>query len=591
MNVLKKSIREYKLPSILSIVFIILEVLMECILPFMTAKLVNQMNDSNTKKLIIYSVVLVVMAMASLGFGALSGFFCSKASAGFAKNLRKDMYESICNFSFANIDKFQSSSLVTRMTTDVTNVQNAYMMIIRTAFRSPLMIVFSIAMCFYLNAEIATYFLIIMVVLALIMGVIMVFATKIFNKIFKQYDALNESIEENIEGIRVVKSFVREDYEIKKFDKSADNLKKKFTFAERIIGLTQPAMTVAIDILMMIILVVGSVIIVKNSSSSVVNGETVYVFNKISVGEFQSLSTYGFQSLMALMMLQMVVVMITMAIESGRRIKEVLVEKPTITNPENPLMDIKDGSIKFDNVSFKYSEKAEKFALEGINLEIKSGETIGILGGTGSSKTTLVNLISRLYDVSEGEVSVGGENVKKYDLEVLRNGVAVVLQKNMLFSGTIKENLKWGNENATDEEIKHACKLSCADEFVNQFPDGYDTHIDQGGTNVSGGQRQRLCIARALLKNPKILILDDSTSAVDTKTDAIIRSGLKEFIPSTTKIIIAQRISSIQEADRIIVMDGGKINQIGTHEELLKTNKIYQEVYNTQNKTSVKDGE
>ncbi len=591
MNVLKKSIREYKLPSILSVVFIILEVLMECILPFVTAKLVNQMNSKDTKMLIIYSVVLVIMAMASLGFGALSGFFCSKASAGFAKNLRKDMYESICNFSFANIDKFQSSSLVTRMTTDVTNVQNAYMMIIRTAIRSPLMIIFSIAMCFYLNPQIASYFLIIMIALAIVMSVIMVFATKIFNKIFKQYDALNESIEENIEGIRVVKSFVREDYEIKKFDKSADNLKKKFTFAERIIGITQPAMTVAIDILMMVILVVGSVIIVKNSSSSVVDGETVYVFNKISVGEFQSLSTYGFQSLMALMMLQMVVVMITMAIESGRRIKEVLLEKPTITNPENPLMEIKDGSVKFDNVSFKYSQKAEKFALEGINLDIKSGETIGILGGTGSSKTSLVNLISRLYDVSVGSVSVGGEDVKKYDLEVLRNGVAVVLQKNMLFSGTIKENLKWGNENATDEEIRHACKLSCADEFINQFPDGYDTHIDQGGTNVSGGQRQRLCIARALLKNPKILILDDSTSAVDTKTDAIIRSGLKEFIPTTTKIIIAQRISSIQEADRIIVMDGGKINQIGTHEELLKTNEIYQEVYNTQNKTSVKDGE
>ena len=591
MNVLKKSIREYKMASILSIVFIILEVLMECILPFVTSKLVNQMNSSDTKMLVIYSIVLVVMAMASLGFGALSGYFCSKASAGFAKNLRKDMYESICNFSFANIDKFQTSSLVTRLTTDVTNVQNAYMMIIRTAFRSPLMIIFSIAMCFYINPQIGTYFLIIMVVLAIVMGIVMVSAMKIFNKIFKQYDALNESIEENIEGIRVVKSFVREDYEIDKFDKAAGNLKKKFTFAERIIGITQPAMTVAIDILMMVILVVGSSIIVKNSSSHLENGEIVYVFNKISVGEFQSLSTYGFQSLMALMMLQMVVVMISMAIESGRRIKEVLVEKPTLVNPENPITSVKDGSIEFKDVSFKYSEKAEKYALSNINLNIKSGETIGILGGTGSSKTSLVNLISRLYDVTEGEVLVGGEDVRKYDLEVLRDNVAVVLQKNMLFSGSIKDNLKWGNENASDEEIKHACKLACADEFINNFPDGYDTHIEQGGTNVSGGQRQRLCIARALLKNPKILILDDSTSAVDTKTDAIIRSGLKEFIPTTTKIIIAQRVSSIQEADKIIVMDGGKINQVGTHEELLKTNTIYQEVYNTQNKTSVKEGE
>lgn len=591
MKTLMKSIREYKMASILSIVFITLEVLMECILPFFTSKLVNQMNSSNTKMLIIYSIVLVIMAMASLGFGALSGYFCSKASSGFAKNLRKDMYESICNFSFANIDKFQSSSLVTRMTTDVTNVQNAYMMIIRTAFRSPLMIIFSISMCYYLNPQIANYFLIIMLILALVVCTIVFSATKIFNKIFKQYDALNESIEENVEGIRVVKSFVREDYEINKFDKAANNLKKKFTFAERIIGISNPAMTAAVDILMMVILVVGSVIIVNNSTADVVNGETVYVFNKISVGEFQSLSTYGFQSLMALMMLQMVIVMITMSIESGRRIKEVLLEKPTITNPENPVMEVKDGSIEFNNVSFKYKKDAQKYALSDINLSIKSGETIGILGGTGSSKTSLVNLISRLYDVSDGSVLVGGVDVRKYDLEVLRNNVAVVLQKNMLFSGSIKENLKWGNPDATDEEIIAASKLACADEFVSQFPDGYDTHIEQGGTNVSGGQRQRLCIARALLKNPKVLILDDSTSAVDTKTDAIIRQGLKDFIPSTTKIIIAQRVSSIEQADKIIVMDGGKINAIGTHEELLKTNEIYREVYTTQNKASSKDGE
>ena len=585
IKTLKKSIREYKMPSILSILFITCEVVMECLLPFVTSKLVDQMNDSNNKLLAIYSVILIIMAMLSLTFGALAGKFSAKGAAGFAKNLRKDMYESITNYSFANIDKFQTSSLVTRMTTDVTNVQNAYIQIIRGAIRSPLMIVFSMVMSFIIAPKLATIFVIVMVLLALILMILMACTAKIFKRLFKKYDALNDSVEENINGIRVVKSFTREDYEIKKFNKASDNLKKDFTFVERIIGMASPLMSASVDIIMVLILFVGSTIIVKNSYS---NGEII-VFNKLSIGQFQSLMTYGFQSLMALMMLQMVIIMIVMAVESAKRIVEVINEVPTLHNPENPIYEITDGSINFNNVSFKYSENAKKYALSNINLEIKSGETIGILGGTGSSKTSLVNLISRLYDVTDGELIVAGHNVKEYDLTALRNSVAVVLQKNQLFSGTIKENLRWGKEDATDDEIIHACKLACADEFIAGFPEGYETHISQGGTNVSGGQKQRLCIARALLKSPKILILDDSTSAVDTKTDALIRKGLKEFIPSTTKIIIAQRISSIEDADKIIVMENGKIDAIGTHDELLKSNAIYQEVYYTQNKKQAEE--
>ena len=597
LKTLKKSIREYKKPSILSILFITLEVVMECILPFMTSKLVDQMNNPDTTMLVIYAVIIVLMAFASLTFGALAGYFCSKASAGFAKNLRKDMYEAICNFSFTNIDRFQTSSLVTRMTTDVTNVQNAYMMIIRTALRSPLMIIFSMVMSFVISAKIAWIFVVVMVLLALIMLIIMVVAMKVFNRVFKKYDALNESVEENINGIRVVKSFVREDYEKEKFNKAADEVKKDFTLGESIIAWTNPAMNAAVSIIMIIVLLIGSITIINNSNLDIIEtakqGKNVFIFNDITIGQFQSLTTYGFQSLMALMMLNMVVVMIAISIESAKRICEVLVEVPTLSNPDNPVMEVKDGSIKFDNVSFKYSLDAEKKALSNINFEIKSGETIGILGSTGSSKTSLINLISRLYDVTEGSVSVGGVDVKNYDLKVLRDNVSVVLQKNMLFAGTIKTNLRWGKEDATDEEIVNACKLACASEFIEQFPDKYDTRIEQGGSNVSGGQKQRLCIARALLKNPKILILDDSTSAVDTKTDAIIKRGLKDFIPNTTKIIIAQRISSIQHADRIIIMDNGTINDIGTPSELLERNEIYKEVYETQNKQSddnVKEG-
>ena len=579
---LLKSTKGYISSSIFSMLFMVGEVGLECTLPLFTSKLVDQMNNNDTKMLIIYSAILIVMALASLGCGALSGLFAAKASAGFAKNLRKNMYDNITSFSFANIDKFQASSLVTRMTTDVTNVQMAYMMIIRTAVRSPLMLIFCTTMSFVMAPSLAWIFAVVVPLLAILLLLIMWRAMKIFKKIFKKYDDVNDSIKENIDGIRVVKSFVREDYEIAKFDKNANDLRKNFTKAERIIAWNGPVMQFCVNALMILILIIGSMLIIKGASY---NAETkVITFGQVTIGEFQSLMTYGFQSLMAIMMLSMIIVMIVISIESARRIVEVLDEKSSLTNPENPDFEVVDGSIEFKDVSFKYSEHAKKFALEGINLSIKSGETIGILGATGSSKTTLVNLISRLYDTTEGEVLVGGKNVKEYDLKTLRDNVAVVLQKNLLFSGTIADNLRWGNEDATDEEIKHACKLACASEFVESFPDGYNTHIDQGGTNVSGGQKQRLCIARALLKNPKVIIFDDSTSAVDTKTDALIRKGLKEYIPSTTKIIIAQRVASIQDANKIIVMEDGKINQVGTHEELLKTNEIYKEIYYSQNK-------
>jgi len=584
-KLIKKSLREYKTASILAIIFIVCEVIMECLLPFVTSKLVDQMNDRNNKLLAVYSIILIIMAMFSLVFGALAGKFSAKAAAGFAKNLRKDMYESITNYSFENIDRFQASSLVTRMTTDVTNVQNAYIQIIRGAIRSPLMIIFSMIMSFTICAKLAKYFVLIMVILAILLFGIMALAMRIFRRLFKKYDALNDSVEENIKGIRVVKSFTREDYEVNKFNTASNNLKKDFTFVERIIGFASPLMQAAVNTLMVVIIFLGATIIVKNSHWDGVSEAPNYkfIYNDLTLGQFQSLMTYGFQSLVALIMLQMVIIMISMSIESSKRINEVLDEKSTLTNPENPIFEVNDGSIEFKNVSFKYSEKAHLYALSDINLKIESGMTVGIIGGTGSSKTTLVNLISRLYDTTEGEVIVSGHNVKDYDIKTLRDNVSVVLQKNQLFAGTIKDNLRWGNKDATDEEIIEASRLACADEFVQSFPDKYDTYITQGGTNVSGGQKQRLCIARALLKKPKILILDDSTSAVDTKTDSIIRKGFKEYIPSTTKIIIAQRVASIQDSDIIVVMDNGKINAIGTHDELLKNNEIYQEVYYTQN--------
>lgn len=546
---------------------------MECIIPFIIAQLVNQIKDGCSMDVILrYGAVLVVMAAISLTFGALAGFTCSTASCGLAKNLRHDMFHKIQTYSFENIDKFLTSSLVTRMTTDITNVQNAYMMFIRTAIRAPFMMIFAFIMAFIMGGKMAWIFIVLVPLLGLGLSLIIGKTIPLFRKVFKKYDNLNSSIQENIKGIRVVKSFVREDYEQKKFDFAAEDVCNDFTRAERILALNNPLMQFCIYTVMVFVLSFGSYLVITTQGL------------KLDIGQMSALLTYSFMILSSLMMLSMVFVMITMAGESGKRIVEVLREESSLDNPENPVHEVADGSISFENVSFKYSEKAERMALSNINLNIRSGETIGIIGGTGSAKSTLVQLIARLYDATEGVVKVGGLDVKKYDLHSLRNQVAMVLQKNILFSGTIKENLRWGNKEATDEEIIHACKLACADEFVSQFPDGYDTYIEQGGANVSGGQKQRLCIARALLKSPKILILDDSTSAVDTKTDASIRKALKEYIPATTKIIIAQRTASVEDADRIIVMDSGTINAIGTHEELLANNEIYREIYTSQNK-------
>lgn len=546
---------------------------MECIIPFIIAQLVNQIKDGCSMDVILrYGAVLVVMAAISLTFGALAGFTCSTASCGLAKNLRHDMFHKIQTYSFENIDKFLTSSLVTRMTTDITNVQNAYMMFIRTAIRAPFMMIFAFIMAFIMGGKMAWIFIVLVPLLGLGLSLIIGKTIPLFRKVFKKYDNLNSSIQENIKGIRVVKSFVREDYEQKKFDFAAEDVCNDFTRAERILALNNPLMQFCIYAVMVFVLSFGSYLVITTQGL------------KLDIGQMSALLTYSFMILSSLMMLSMVFVMITMAGESGKRIVEVLREESSLDNPENPVHEVADGSISFENVSFKYSERAERMALSNINLNIRSGETIGIIGGTGSAKSTLVQLIARLYDATEGVVKVGGLDVKKYDLHSLRNQVAMVLQKNILFSGTIKENLRWGNKEATDEEIIHACKLACADEFVSQFPDGYDTYIEQGGANVSGGQKQRLCIARALLKSPKILILDDSTSAVDTKTDASIRKALKEYIPATTKIIIAQRTASVEDADRIIVMDSGTINAIGTHEELLANNEIYREIYTSQNK-------
>lgn len=578
IRVLKKSIREYKRDSILTPILVAFEALVECIIPLMVANLVNKMqNGCDLSVILKYGVILIIMACFSLLFGALAGITAANASAGFGKNLRKDLFMAVQNFSFENIDRFSASSLVTRMTTDVTNVQMAYMMIIRTVVRAPLMLIFSLVMGFIMGGRLALIFLFTIPVLGIGLGLVIKKTMPLFRKVFKKYDNLNNSVQENINGIRVVKSFVREDFEKKKFNEAAEDVCGDFTRAEKILALNNPMMQFCLYVVMIFVLTFGSYLVVNFGG------------NIIQVGQLSSLLTYSFQILMSLMMLSMIFVMVTISIESCERIVAVLEEKRTISNPENPIYEVNDGSIDFDNVSFKYSKRADRYALENINLHIKSGQTIGILGGTGSSKTSLVNLISRLYDVTEGEVKVAGVDVRDYDLVTLRDAVSVVLQKNVLFSGSIKENLRWGNKEATDEEIEEACHLACADEFIEQFPDKYDTHIEQGGTNVSGGQKQRLCIARALLKKPKILILDDSTSAVDTKTDAIIRAGFKKFIPETTKIIIAQRVSSVQDADQIIIMNNGSIEAIGTHDELLASNPIYQEVYYSQNKGGEQD--
>ena len=578
IRVLKKSIREYKRDSILTPVLVAFEALVECIIPLMVANLVNRMqNGCDLSVIMKYGVILIIMACFSLLFGALAGIKAANASAGFGKNLRKDLFVAVQNFSFENIDRFSASSLVTRMTTDVTNVQMAYMMIIRTVVRAPLMLIFSLVMGFIMGGRLALIFLFTIPVLGIGLGLVIKKTMPLFRKVFKKYDNLNNSVQENINGIRVVKSFVREDFEKKKFNEAAEDVCGDFTRAEKILALNNPMMQFCLYVVMIFVLTFGSYLVVNFGGAI------------IQVGQLSSLLTYSFQILMSLMMLSMIFVMVTISIESCERIVAVLEEQRTISNPENPIYEVKDGSIDFDNVSFKYSKHADRYALENINLHIKSGQTIGILGGTGSSKTSLVNLISRLYDVTEGEVKVAGVDVRDYDLVTLRDAVSVVLQKNVLFSGSIKENLRWGNKDATDEEIEEACHLACADEFIEQFPDKYDTHIEQGGTNVSGGQKQRLCIARALLKKPKILILDDSTSAVDTKTDAIIRDGFKKFIPETTKIIIAQRVSSVQDADQIIIMNNGSVEAIGTHDELLASNPIYQEVYYSQNKGGEQD--
>lgn len=578
VRVLKKSIREYKRDSILTPILVAFESLTECFLPLMVANLVNQMqNGCDLSVIVKYGAILVVMACFSLLFGALAGITAANASAGFGKNLRKDLFVAVQNFSFENIDRFSASSLVTRMTTDVTNVQMAYMMIIRTVVRAPLMLIFSLIMGFIMGGRLALIFLFTIPVLGVGLGLVIKKTMPLFRKVFRKYDNLNNSVQENINGIRVVKSFVREEFEMKKFNTAAEDVCGDFTRAEKILALNNPMMQFCIYVVMIFVLTFGSYLVVNFGGAI------------IQVGQLSSLLTYSFQILMSLMMLSMIFVMVTISIESCERIVAVLEEKHTISNPENPVYEVKDGSIDFNNVSFKYSKRADRYALADINLHIKSGQTIGILGGTGSSKTSLVNLISRLYDVTEGEVKVGGIDVKEYDLVTLRDAVSVVLQKNVLFSGSIKENLRWGNKEATDEEIEEACHLACADEFIEQFPDKYDTHIEQGGTNVSGGQKQRLCIARALLKKPKILILDDSTSAVDTKTDAIIRAGFKKFIPETTKIIIAQRVSSVQDADQIIIMNNGSVEAVGTHDELLASNPIYQEVYYSQNKGGEQD--
>ncbi len=568
ITLFKKCIREYKAPSIFTLLSMVGEVAIEVLIPFITANLINEIKAGAALGGIVrQGLILVLMACVSLGCGTLGGVLGSRASAGFAKNLRHDMFAKVQSFAFSNIDKFSSASLVTRLTTDVTNVQMAYMMVIRIAVRAPLMFLFSVTMAYVMGGALATTFVIVIPILVVGLFLIARKAMPAFRAVFRKYDKLNESVEENVRGMRVVKGFAREEFEKEKFAKASDSIRADFTKAERIVALNNPLMQLCVYFNMAFILTVGSKLVIESHATL------------LDVGQISAMVTYGVSILMSLMMLSMIYVMLTMSAESVRRIREILEEEPALENPANPVMTVRDGSIDFENVSFKYQKEAKKYALRDINLHIRSGMTVGILGGTGASKTTLIQLISRLYDASEGTVRVGGVDVREYDLEVLRSAVSVVLQKNQLFSGTIKENLRWGDANATDEEMVAACRLAQADEFVRSFPDGYDTYIEQGGTNVSGGQKQRLCIARALLKKPKILILDDSTSAVDTRTDALIRAGFRDFIPDTTKIIIAQRIASVQDSDLILVMDNGQIVAMGQHKTLLRESPIYNEVY------------
>ncbi len=577
IKTLLKSVRQYKKPSLITPLFMVMEAFCECLIPFFMARMVNEVQasaEAAMQPILKYGSILLLLAACSLASGVLAGKFAATASCGFASNLRHDLFYKVQKFSFANVDKFSTSSLVTRLTTDVTNVQQSYQMCLRIAIRVPLQFIFAVIMSFTIKPDLAWIFLVIMPFLALIIILIMRFVMPFFRRIFKKYDALNNSVQENVSGIRVVKSFVREEYETKKFQKAAGEVRNDFTRAEKIMALNNPMMTFFINFAAVLISFLGAKAIIESGTLE----------GPFSTGNLSALISYGIQILSCCMMFSMVFVMITMSFESARRITEVLDQESDIVSPENGVKVVKDGSIRFENVSFKYSAGANKFSLSDIDLDIRSGETVGILGGTGSSKTTLIQMIPRLYDATEGNVYVGGVNVKDYDLDVLRTEVAVVLQKNVLFSGTIKENLRWGNAEASDEELERVCKLAQADEFVRAFPEGYDTHIEQGGTNVSGGQKQRLCIARALLRKPKVLILDDSTSAVDTKTDALIRKAFAEEIPDTTKIIIAQRISSVEHADKILVLEGGKIVACGNHDELMQTSEIYREIYEAQTK-------
>ena len=572
------SVREFKKPTILTLLLIIGEVFIEVLIPFYTAELVNRIKAGvEMQSVVRLGLILVVMALLSLACGAAAGFAGARASAGFARNLRRDIFERIQHFSFENIDRFSAPSLVTRMTTDIGYVQMAFMMTIRAAVRAPLMLVFAVVMAFLMGGSLAMTFVVVIPVL--LFGLILIArkAMPAFRAVFKKYDRMNESIEENVRAMRVVKGFAREDYEKEKFSAASDNIRRDFTYAERVVALNSPLMQFCLYFNMIFVLFVGARLIITNQGTT------------IDVGQIAAMLTYGFQILMSLMMISMIYVMLTMSIESMRRISEVLQTEPSLKNPENPVTEIADGSIEFDHVSFKYSAEAEKNTLDDICLRIPSGATVGILGGTGTGKSTLVQLIPRLYDVTEGCVRVGGRDVREYDLESLRDAVAVVLQKNMLFSGTILENLRWGDPDATDQEVAAACRLAQADEFIESFPEGYYTYIEQGGTNVSGGQRQRLCIARALLKKPKILILDDSTSAVDTHTDALIRAGFRSFIPETTKIIIAQRVASVEDADLILVLDNGRISAAGTHESLLRESEIYREIHEQQTRGGAQD--